>query len=54
MPHRGLVVHGVLSVVPFQRGLDATYKACSARSAKCSAFSRWLGCHVQDLWCKKC
>ena len=44
-----LVVQGVLSVVPFQVGLVATYVACSARSARCSAFSRGLGCHVQGL-----
>ena len=47
-------MQGVLSVVPFQGGLVATYKVCSARSAKCSAFSGGIGCHVQGLWCKEC
>ena len=54
MPRTRLVVQGVLSVVPFKGGLVAMYTACSARSARCSAFSRGLGCHVQDLRCKEC
>ena len=49
MPRTRLVVQGVLGVVPYQGVLVATYKACSARSARCGAFSRGLGCHVLGL-----
>ena len=43
MPRTRLVVQEVLSVVPFKGGLVAALKVCSAR---CSAFSRGLGCRI--------
>ena len=39
----------MLGVVPFQGGLVAAYRACSARSAMCSAFSMGIGCHIEGL-----
>ena len=49
LPRTRIVLQGVLGVVPFQGGLVAAYRVCSARSAMCSAFSRGLGCHIQGL-----
>ena len=54
MTRTRLVVQEMLSVVHFQGGLVCHVHSCSARSAKCSAFSRGLGCHICGFLCKEC